>query len=144
MIEVFNIKWYLNKSNGYYSNCYIHKGKKIGRMLHRYTWEQFHGKIPKGKVVHHKDGCKVNNDINNLELINDRKHRKEHAKGNHNALDKHTQKVIRIDKSGNKKLYNSLKEAAIDITGRAENSSNISNACRGFRKTAHKYEWRYI
>ena len=36
---------------------------------HRLVWEKHFGKIPEGFVVHHKDGNRQNNDINNLELL---------------------------------------------------------------------------
>lgn len=48
------------------------KGKVIKE--HRYQWEQHYGNIPKNFDVHHIDGNKLNNDINNLEVIGHGKH----------------------------------------------------------------------
>ena len=38
-------------------------------LLHRYTWMQYHGAIPKGHNVQFKDGNRQNCDIDNLYLI---------------------------------------------------------------------------
>lgn len=46
--------------------------------LHQYTWFYYHGEIPKGYHVHHKDENKDNNDILNLELITQHKHLSDH------------------------------------------------------------------
>ena len=52
---------------------------------HRIIWRRHKGEIPKGWHVHHKDGNRVNNDIENLELIDGaehaRMHRRERAGG---------------------------------------------------------------
>jgi hypothetical protein len=39
-----------------------------------YLWKKHYGKIPFGKVVHHKDGNPCNDFIENLELITREKH----------------------------------------------------------------------
>lgn len=52
---------------------YVRIGQKYE---HRIVWENYNGKIPKGYVVHHKDGNRQNNDINNLELLSKLDHDK--------------------------------------------------------------------
>lgn len=48
--------------------------------LHRKIWEDFHGKkVPKGYVVHHKDHNKLNNKIENLELMSRSEHQRHHV-----------------------------------------------------------------
>lgn len=37
--------------------------------LHREIWKAYHGPIPEGAHIHHKDGNPLNNDISNLECI---------------------------------------------------------------------------
>lgn len=50
--------------------------KKTYIKKHRYIWEKYKGEIPKGYVIHHKDGNKKNNTINNLECLGKIKHDK--------------------------------------------------------------------
>jgi len=46
---------------------------------HRYVWELYNCKIPKGHVIHHMDQNPINNHISNLKLMN----RAEHCKLHH-------------------------------------------------------------
>lgn len=56
---------------GYY---FQHNGKR----LHRAVWEHHNGRVPKGFHVHHKDHDRSNNSIENLELLDESTHLKEH------------------------------------------------------------------
>ena len=64
-----------SSSNGYPS-IFV-DGKNV--LLHRYVWEKFNGKIPKGFQVHHKDKNKRNWSIENLELVEISQHLRKHA-----------------------------------------------------------------
>ena len=61
--------------NGKYPAVCI-KGKNYH--IHRLQWVKYHGEIPEGYVVHHKDENKLNWDIDNLELLSRSEHIKEH------------------------------------------------------------------
>lgn len=50
-----------------------------GRFLHRSVWEAVNGAIPKGWQVHHKNGDRGDNRIENLECVPPDEHRKLHA-----------------------------------------------------------------
>lgn len=47
---------------------------------HRWVWINHHGTIPKGMDIHHKDGDKDNNEIENLQMLSRSEHLKEHWK----------------------------------------------------------------
>lgn len=61
---------YYNKQQGYYN---ILKNGKIYK-YHRWVWEQHCGKIPEGYIIHHIDGDKCNNNIENLKMMTPREH----------------------------------------------------------------------
>lgn len=69
-----NIEFKIYKNEKYYSNFNLKK------RLHQYVWEQEVGEIPKGYHVHHKDGNKLNNLIENLELLTMQEHLSKHSK----------------------------------------------------------------
>lgn len=48
--------------------------QRKGVRLHRAVWEYHNGEIPKGYHVHHKDGNRANNSIENLELMKGESH----------------------------------------------------------------------
>jgi hypothetical protein len=58
-----NIK-FTPQSNGYYRKT---DGKR--ELMHRFVWEYYNGKIPKGYDIHHKDEDITHNNINNFEMI---------------------------------------------------------------------------
>ena len=74
-----DVKFTLDKQRGYYYNC------TLRMYLHRYVWELNNGEIPKGYDIHHKDGNRHNNEINNLEMVLSTKHQEYH--GTINAAD---------------------------------------------------------
>lgn len=51
-----------------------------GKLLHRAVWEKENGKIPNGYQIHHIDGNKHNNDINNLTIMKTSEHMRFHSK----------------------------------------------------------------
>jgi hypothetical protein len=62
-------------------NLSIHKGylRYKRKYCHRLIWEEDVGPIPEGFDVHHKDGNKLNNLLNNLECISKSDHMRLHA-----------------------------------------------------------------
>lgn len=59
----FGRKFVQNKKIGYWV------GTTDLTYAHRWVWSNHHGEIPKGFHIHHKDGNRSNNCIENLELI---------------------------------------------------------------------------
>lgn len=72
-IIVDGYKFTLDEKTGYY-RC-----DKLRKRLHQYIWMRENGKIPKGCHIHHKDHNKKNNSLENLELIDGKKHMKLHT-----------------------------------------------------------------
>lgn len=54
--------------------------QRKGKRLHRAVWEHYNGDVPTGHHVHHVDGNRSNNDIDNLELIIGKAHLERHAR----------------------------------------------------------------
>ena len=59
----------INKCGYAYANVYYDKGKRTYIRLHRWVWETFICKIPKGYEIHHKDHNKLNNSLENLAMV---------------------------------------------------------------------------
>lgn len=71
----FGLKFY-KQIYGYYVN----RTKERTLLAHRWVWTNNFGEIPRGMDIHHKDGDKSNNVIDNLEILSRSDHRKEHWK----------------------------------------------------------------
>ena len=63
-------------SSGYVQLCLYIKNKPKYLYLHRAVYETFVGEIPKNKEINHKDGNKLNNSLNNLELVTSKENKK--------------------------------------------------------------------
>lgn len=71
LYQEFNgIRFYQTSENDYFRHS--ENGKTI--LMHRYVWEFYNCKIPKGYHIHHIDGNKANNDISNLKLLKGTEH----------------------------------------------------------------------
>lgn len=77
-MEVQVISNTVQKFNGesYYLCGYYYQRK--GRRLHREVWMHHNGEIPTGYHVHHADGDKSNNNVENLVLMKGSDHLSEH------------------------------------------------------------------
>lgn len=63
-------------------------GKRIFIDEHRFVMEKHIGrKLNKNEIVHHIDGNKSNNNINNLQIMSKKEHRILHLKDNFHTLD---------------------------------------------------------
>lgn len=64
---------------GWNGNLYLGRTSYKRRLLlHRVLWEDKHGPIPDGFVVHHIDGNRWNNEPENLELLSSAQHSRHH------------------------------------------------------------------
>ena len=77
----------INKNGWYLTvNLKNNNGKRITKRIHRLVYEAFVGDIPKGFDVHHKDGNKQNNCVENLVAISEHEHHTMHANQNPNIF----------------------------------------------------------
>lgn len=49
------------------------------RLIHNWVWEQHHGPIPEGFQVHHRNGDREDNRIENLALVTPTEHKRIHS-----------------------------------------------------------------
>lgn len=66
------------------------------KTVHRLVFLDYYGSIPAGSHIHHRDGNKLNNNIDNLQLLSQSEHRRLHTKGKNNPMygKKHSKKSI--------------------------------------------------
>lgn len=105
----FGRKFYKN-CGGYWVCC-----RSRQPWAHRWVWINYYGKIPNNMDIHHKDGNKDNNEIENLELLTRSEHQKKHwMQGDHDheieirikTLDKarKSRQLSKIKKSDGEKI----------------------------------------
>lgn len=90
-----------NKGLANYFRCFK---RELGvDYLHREVWKKHNGRIPEGYEVHHKDENSLNNEIENLELITIKEHKKKHSeesrkRGLLNVTSGHMEKIRHLTK----------------------------------------------
>lgn len=132
-------------------------GKKVD--THRYIMEEYLGrKLSKDEVVHHIDGNKRNNSIENLEVLTRAEHSRIHTKGR--AVSEETKNKIKEALTGRPNLVDSKRVYQYDLEnnfirdfpsareaarylGNVTRSVHISEVCRCQRKSAYGYIWKY-
>jgi HNH endonuclease len=102
-------KKFHKQRDGYWANMMpIH--------AHRWVWINHHGAIPEGMDIHHKDGDKDNNEIENLEMLSRSDHLKRHWEEGRYDLEQRRIQLIEARKwlkteEGRKKQSNISKKA---------------------------------
>lgn len=74
--QLNGLNFYINPK-GYYRIRRYPKEYRY-KYMHRYVWELHNGPIPPGYAIHHKNGDKGDNTIENLELLSRSEHGKVH------------------------------------------------------------------
>ena len=109
-------------------------------LLHRLIALTFFENHENKDTVNHKDGNKLNNNINNLEFATIKEqqiHKIQNGLGNN-----HTRKIRQYDLSGNFiKDYNSIISASKELK---TSKSNIKGVLNQKRKTAAGFIWKYL
>lgn len=133
------------KSTGYaFVNLY-NKGKHKSMYIHTIVANTFIGNSF-GHVVNHKDLNKLNNNVENLEIVSQKENilhsklngKQLRKKGKNNSRSK---EVLQFDKNMNFiKQWNCVMDIEREL---GIKSSNISNCSLGKSKTAKGYIWKY-
>lgn len=118
-------------TNNKFKNQYIH------RLVAQYFIENPENK----REVNHKDGNKLNNNVNNLEWVTSSENQKHRHKIGITKTS--NRKIGMFDLDGNLvQSYSSIVEAFISL-GKVSRI-NIDNALQGKQKTAYGYIWKYL
>ena len=135
-------------SSGYYSIGLAKDGKTKNFNIHRLVAEHFIKNIENKSQVNHKDGNKLNCNINNLEWVTPSENGK-HAYsiglskmiprfGKENPV---SRKVVQIFNDGSEKIW----DCALDAirNNNTLSSGSITRCCQGKYKHHKNFKWRY-
>jgi hypothetical protein len=123
---------------GYMRITITKEGKMKQVFVHRLVTQAFIGEVPQGYSVNHIDGNKSNNKLSNLEIVT-------FSENNLHAcyvLGGTIKSVEQISLDGESlNVFDSITNAS-RLTGTSLES--IVKVCRGTRKTAGGFKWRYF
>lgn len=134
-------------NRGYLAITLFHNNKQKGKMIHRLVAEAFIENKQDNAFVNHKDGNKLNNNVENLEWCTPQYNIKEAfriglnkpQKGSEHHL---SRKVKQFDNQGNYiKTWNCIKDIEKELGFK---TTNISACCMSKTKRAYGYKWEYV
>lgn len=131
-----------------YGYCQVELYKNsIGKnyYVHRLVWSAFNGQIPEGLQVNHKNEIKTDNRLSNLNLMTPKENTNwgTGIERCHNQLinGKKSKTVLQYDLQDNLiKEFPSIMQAHREL---GFSQGNINKCCKGKRKTAYGYKWKY-
>ena len=116
-------------SSGYYIISTCGEGN-FEKYLHRLIYEDHYGEIPDGYMVHHKNENKLDNRIDNLELMSHEEHSAYHSKGKQYWLGrKHSEETKEKIRQSHIKKYATIIKRGKDIYGRQKFSIRHNEIC---------------
>jgi hypothetical protein len=133
--------------NGYLMVVLSNRGILKHVTVHRLVANAFIPITDKSLCVNHLDGVKTNNYVSNLEWVTSKENNK-HARDTGLCLhkdDKHPmrRRVTMMDLEGTPiKTFETIKWA-VEYLSIGNGGTGINMCCRGRRKTAYGYKWRY-
>lgn len=120
-------------SKKYYQLQLHKKGTTKTMLLHNAVYIAFNGHIPEGLEVNHLETDTSNNNIENFNLLSHIDNCRYSQAKKVQQLDKKTMEVI--------KTWDCIREVQYELGICA---INIISCCKGRRKTAGGFKWRYI
>lgn len=127
-------------NNGYYYATLYKNGISKTVHIHRLVAENFINNINNYNCVNHKDENRLNNNVNNLEWCT-QSYNINYGTGNKRRSDTEKIKVHQYDLNGN---FIKEWEGITDASQKLKISTgNIVCCCKGRRKTAGGYKWKY-
>lgn len=122
-----------------YACVYLQRNNYSARKaVHRLVAQTFLPICKDKVIVHHKDGNKLNNSVENLEWTTHAENNKAAA---YNPKTKRVREVYQLDKEGN--IIAEFKSVTFAAIAVGTSASNISLACRGKHKTLKGFCWKY-
>lgn len=124
-------------NKGYHRYDLCINGKRVAKNGHRLVAEAFLPRVEGKDIINHKDGNKLNNNVENLEWCTC----KENSVHAFSVLKRKSwnRKPIRCIETG--KVYPSAYEAAREM---GVSNGHINNCCNKTRKTAYGYHWEFV
>lgn len=153
LLHIFPRKWTKERytfgnlnSRGYFQFCFSDKQEKVNKKISRVIWETFVGEIPEGYDVHHKNHIRTDNRLENLCLLSDYDHCKEHYKDKKEKMAKAT--IKRLSKPIIQYTLDGKFVAEYPSAMEAERqtgffNSYINKCLRGKFDKAYGYVWKY-
>lgn len=131
------------KATGGYLQVELSKNKiSSAKLVHRLVAEAFVPNSEHLSEINHKDENKHNNCVDNLEWCT-RKYNINYGTGTERRVEKISVAVVMCALDGTELMeFPSVHEAARSISGKCV-AGNISECCKGRRKTACGYIWKY-
>lgn len=124
---------------GYETVGLYKSGKQKGFFVHRLVAETFIKNPNNYPQINHKDECKTNNSVENLEWCT-QKYNNNYGNRNAKISSSKSSGVIQLDSDGNIiKIWKNIMECSLA----GYDFSNVSKACRGERGLTYGFNWRY-